>query len=357
MLLTGGEQAPGGRYQVTHPRGRRLIFLGDLVDRGPRSVACLRLVMDAVAAGDALCVPSNHDVKLLRKLRGRDVKLNHGLAQTLEQLAAEPPEWRAQVAEFIDSLVSHYELDDGRLVVAHAGMKEELQGRASSAVRAFALYGETTGESDEYGLPVRHPWAGEYRGRARVVYGHTPVPVAEWLNRTICIDTGCVFGGRMSALRYPENELVSVPAARSYAEPARPLVGPAGSSLSAQQAHDELLDLDDVTGKRAVATRLRGNVTVRAENAAAVLEVMSRFAVNPKWLIYLPPTMAPGDTTTADGLLEHPEQAFAYYAGHGVSRVVCEQKHMGSRAVAVVCRDGEAALRRFGIAGDGSGMI
>ena len=327
-----GDTANGG-YQVTHPDGRRLVFLGDLVDRGPRSVACLRLVMDAVSAGSALCVPGNHDAKLLRKLRGRDVKLTHGLAQTLEQLAAEPPEWRLRVAEFIDSLVSHYELDGGRLVVAHAGMKEELQGRASHAVRAFALYGETTGESDDFGLPVRYPWAGDYRGRAQVVYGHTPVPAAEWLNRTICIDTGCVFGGRLTALRYPENELVSVSAARTYAEPSRPLAAAGGYALSAQQAHDDLLDLDDVAGKRVVATRLRGNVTVRAENAAAALEVMSRFAVDPKWLIYLPPTMAPGDTAATGDLLEHPQQAFDYYAGHGVRRVVCQQKHMGSRAV------------------------
>ena len=353
--VRSGDPAGGG-FQVPHPDGRRLVFLGDLVDRGPRSADCLRLVMDAVSAGSALCVPGNHDAKLLRKLRGRDVKLSHGLAQTLEQLAAEPPEWRARVAEFIGALVSHYELDGGRLVVAHAGMKEELQGRASSAVRDFALYGETTGESDEFGLPVRYPWAGDYRGRARVVYGHTPVPVAEWLNRTICIDTGCVFGGRLTALRYPERELVSVPAARTYAEPLRPAAA-RDDPRSAPQAYDDVLDLDDVSGKRAVATRLRGNVAVRAENAAAALEVMSRFAVDPKWLIYLPPTMAPGDTAAGDGLLEHPQQAFDHYAGHGVQRVLCQQKHMGSRAVVVVCRTSEAAVRRFGVADEDSGII
>ncbi len=103
-------------------------------------------------------------------------------------------------------------LDDGKLVVAHAGMKEEMQGRGSGKVRDFALYGETTGETDEFGLPVRYNWAAEYRGTAMVVYGHTPVPEPEWLNRTINIDTGCVFGGKLTALRYPEKELVSVPA-------------------------------------------------------------------------------------------------------------------------------------------------
>ena len=106
-----------------------------------------------------------------------------------------------RLAEFLDGLVSHYVLDDGKLVVAHAGMKEEMQGRGSGKVREFALYGETTGETDEFGLPVRYNWAAEYRGRAMVVYGHTPVPEPEWLNRTTNIDTGCVFGGKLTALR------------------------------------------------------------------------------------------------------------------------------------------------------------
>jgi protein phosphatase len=215
-------RAEDGAY--AHPQGRKAIFLGDLVDRGPDSPGVLRLVMGMVRAGSALCVPGNHDVKLLRKLRGRDVRVAYGLAETLAQLEAEPPAFHAEVADFIDRLISHYVLDDGKLVVAHAGLKQELQGRASGGVREFALYGETTGETDEFGLPVRYNWAAEYRGPAMVVYGHTPVPTPEWLNRTINIDTGCVFGGRLTALRYPERELVSVPALRTYAEPARPFL-------------------------------------------------------------------------------------------------------------------------------------
>src|SRR5690606_19344148 len=171
----------------------------------------------------ALCVPGNHDVKLLRKLSGKNVKIAHGLAETLEQLEPQPPEFLEQVREFIDSLISHYVLDDGRLVVAHAGLKETMEGRGSGAVREFCLYGETTGETDEFGLPIRYNWAAEYRGRATVVYGHVAVPRAEWLNGTIDIDTGCVFGGRLTALRYPERELVSVPARQVYAESARPI--------------------------------------------------------------------------------------------------------------------------------------
>ena len=355
----GYVEQPGGAWQ--HPEGRKLLFVGDLVDRGPKIPEVVRLVMESVQAGTALCVPGNHDMKFMRKVWGKEVQITHGLAESLAQFEAYEQQYRGfsrVAADFIHTLVSHYVLDDGKLVVAHAGMKETMQGRGSGAVRDFALFGETTGETDEFGLPVRHNWAAEYRGTATVVYGHTPVPEPEWLNRTINIDTGCVFGGRLTALRYPEKELVSVPAKQTYAESRKPFL-PAelqAPGLSAQQQQDDLLDLDDVMGKRIVGTRLQGNVTVREENATAALEVMSRFAANPKWLIYLPPTMSPCETSQAAGLLEHPAEAFAYFRHAGVPRVVCEEKHMGSRAVVIVCRDEEAARKRFGVTGGETGI-
>ncbi|CAN5922305.1 hypothetical protein BH23ACT10_BH23ACT10_11310 [soil metagenome] len=214
-------------------------------------------------------------------------------------------------------------LDGGALVVAHAGLPEAYHGRASGRVRSFALYGETTGETDEFGLPVRFDWASEYRGDATVVYGHLAVPTAEWVNRTLCIDTGCVFGGELTALRYPENELVSVPATAVHYAPVRPL-------LTEPTRTDDLLDIDDVVGKRVVDTALAGRVTISEEHAAAALKVMARFAADPHWLIYLPPTMSPSETSSIDGLLEHPAEAFDHYARRGVDRVMCEAKHMGS---------------------------
>ena len=341
-----------------HPAGRKAVFVGDLVDRGPRVLDSLRIVRNMVHAGCGLCVPGNHDMKLLRKLRGKDVRITHGLANTLDEINLLDDEVRGpfckDLAEFLDGLVSHYVLDDGKLVVAHAGMKQEMQGRGSGKVREFALYGETTGETDEFGLPVRFNWAAEYRGSAMVVYGHTPVPEPEWLNRTVNIDTGCVFGGKLTALRYPEKEFVSVEAKATYCTPARPFLneGQQAPALSSQQIHDDVLDAEDVIGKRIISTRLRGTVTVREENATAALEVMSRFAANPKWLIYLPPTMSPTETTQQAGLLEHPAEAFAYYSGQGCPQVICEEKHMGSRAVVVVCRDEDAARERFGVGSD-----
>lgn len=350
---------------VTPPENRKAVFLGDLVDRGPKTPQVLKLVMSMVNAKTALCVPGNHDIKLMRKLRSRNVQITHGLAQSLEQLEAETSEFRQQVAEFIDSLVSHYVLDESKLVVAHAGMKESMAGRASGAVREFALYGETTGETDEFGLPVRHNWAANYRGNALVVYGHTPVPEPEWLNRTINVDTGCVFGGALTALRYPEEEIVSVSALRTYAEPARPFLAETieRSALSTQQQFDDVLNIEDVLvldtgiGKRIINTRLQRNISIQANNAAAALEVMSRFAVNPKWLIYLPPTMSPVEISQRSELLEYPQEAFHYYRNHGVAEVICEEKHMGSRAILIICRDEAVASRRFGIVNEGIGTI
>ncbi|MFI6333496.1 polynucleotide kinase-phosphatase [Streptomyces sp. NPDC050535] len=335
-----------GYVDGVHARGRTAVFVGDLVDRGPDTPGVLRRVMSMVGSGNALCVPGNHENKLGRHLRGRQVQHTHGLAETIEQLAGESDEFSAEVREFVDGLVSHYVLDGGRLVVCHAGLPEKYHGRTSGRVRSHALYGDTTGETDEFGLPVRYPWAEDYRGRAAVVYGHTPVPTATWLNNTICLDTGAVFGGKLTALRWPERELVDVPAERVWYEPAKPLAseGPGGHE-------GRPLDLADVHGRRVVETRHAGRVSVREENAAAALEVMSRFAVDPRLLPYLPPTMAPTATSHIESYLEHPAEAFAQYREDGVARVVCEEKHMGSRAVVLVCRDAEAARERFGVDG------
>ncbi|MEU9558343.1 polynucleotide kinase-phosphatase [Streptomyces fumanus] len=335
-----------GYTDGVHPEGRTAVFVGDLVDRGPDSPGVLRRVMSMVKSGNALCVPGNHENKYGRHLRGRKVQHTHGLAETVAQMADESEEFRAEVREFIDGLVSHYVLDAGRLVVCHAGLPEKYHGRTSGRVRSHALYGETTGETDEFGLPVRYPWAEEYRGRAAVVYGHTPVPEATWLNNTICLDTGAVFGGRLTALRWPEREIVDVPAERVWYEPVKPLRAEAPGGREGRPPA-----LADVHGRRVVETRYAGRVTVREENAAAALEVMSRFATDPRLLPYLPPTMAPTATSHRDGYLEHPEEAFAGYAAAGVARVVCEEKHMGSRAVVLVCRDAATAAARFGADG------
>lgn len=350
--------APGGSieqgYRVTAPEGRTAMFVGDLVDRGPATPEVLSLVMSMVEQGSAMCVAGNHDVKLLKALRGKKVALKHGLDRSIEQLDACSQAFRERAADFLDSLISHYMLADGALCIAHAGLREDLQGRASGRVRSFALYGDTTGERDELGLPIRLDWAASYRGKATVVYGHTPTGSPEWVNDTICLDTGCVFGGSLSALRWPEREIVSVDARDMYAEPARPLETSSGAEAT---EHPNMLDLEDVTGKRVVHTTLRERITVQAERSASALEVMSRFAVDPRWLIYLPPTMAPSPTSKREGMLEHPFEALETYRQDGVSQVICEEKHMGSRAVVIALRDPEVARSRFGMTEPAPGII
>jgi protein phosphatase len=344
--LTWTESDGERTVDIVPPTGRKAVFVGDLVDRGPRVPDVLRIAMSMVKAGTAYVVQGNHERKLGRWLEGRKVVVAHGLQNSIDQLEGETGGLRKALPDFLESLRSHYWLDGGRLAVAHAGLKEEMIGRGSGAVREFALYGETTGEIDEFGLPVRADWAAGYRGKTTVVYGHTPVPEAQWVNNTICLDTGCVFGGKLTALRWPERVLVDVPARQVWSEPLRPLA-PVDTGRSEQAMADGLLDMEDVSGRRWIETGLRGRVVVAEENAAAALEAMSRFALPPHWLAYLPPTMSPSETSTEEGWLERPEQAFQHYRERGVQQVVCQEKHMGSRAVIALCRDEGAARARF----------
>lgn len=341
--------------RIEAPHGRRLVFVGDLVDRGPRSPDVIRIAMAAVEAGGYV-VQGNHDNKLQRWMDGRNVKIGHGLQETIDQLTSESEIFKTKAKAFLYDLRSHFWLDNGRLAVAHAGLKADMIGRGSPAVRDFALYGETTGEIDEFGLPVRADWAANYRGDCAIVYGHTPVVEAEWVNNTICIDTGCVFGGKLTALRWPERELVSVPAARTYFEPVKPLV-PSAVERSAQSVADDMLDYADVSGRRWIDTALMKRIVVAEENAGAALEAMSRFAIAPQWLVYLPPTMSPVETSSNEGWLERPEEAFAFFRERGQKEVVLEEKHMGSRAVIALCRDSTVARSRFGTATDEAGAI
>lgn len=347
--LNPSGEAGHRHYEVTPPDGRMAVFVGDLTDRGPRSPDVLRLVKHMVEAGTALCVRGNHDDKLARWMGGRQVKIAHGLQETIDQIQAQrdgAEAFQREFKPFLDGLISHYVLDGGRLAVAHAGLLEEMQNRSSGAIRSFAMYGDTTGEIDEFGLPVRVEWAAHYRGQTKVIYGHTPMPEAQWVNGTLCVDTGCVFGGKLTALRYPELDLVEVPAGETYCEPVRPLAAtPEAPGDVAARA--TALAITDVLGKRAVETALAGVVTIREAQSAGALETMSRFAVDPRWLMYLPPTMSPVATSAQEGWLERPEEAFSHFRSLGVGHVVCEEKHMGSRAVVVVCKDGDVAQRRF----------
>ena len=208
---------------VTPPVGRTLVFVGDLVDRGPRSPDVLRIAMAMQEAGTAHCVDGNHDNKFSRWINGASVKAAHGLQASIDQMAEEDPAFRARVRKYVGSLPIYLWLDGGKLVVAHAGIKQDMIGKNGGKVKSFALYGDTTGETDGFGSPVRLNWALQHSGETAVVYGHVAAPEVQAVNNTWCIDTGCCFGGRLTALLWPERELVSVPARKVWFEGARPL--------------------------------------------------------------------------------------------------------------------------------------
>lgn len=204
-----------------HPEGRMPVFVGDLADRGPDSPGALRLCVDLVAAQAGLFVPGNHDAKLFRMLHGNNVKKTHGLDLTDEQLNALPEAERERlitdILAFLEPQPVYLILDSARLVVAHAGIKEEHIGRYDDTVVRFTRFGDVAG-FEENGMPIRRDWAQEYSGSALIAYGHTPQTEIKFVNNTVNLDGGCVFGGFLAAMRYPEREIVTVPARQVYAE-------------------------------------------------------------------------------------------------------------------------------------------
>ncbi|MBU8906898.1 bis(5'-nucleosyl)-tetraphosphatase PrpE [Desertibacillus haloalkaliphilus] len=197
-----------------HPGNRKLVFVGDLTDRGPQSVKTMETVIALVKKGLAYYVPGNHCDKLYRYFLGRNVQITHGLETTVAELEALDKKSYAKISDEFRQLVEdaplYLELDDGQLIVAHAGIRGDYIGRHDKKVKTFVLYGDITGEKNEDGTPVRRDWAKHYKNDAWIIYGHTPVKIPRKINYTINIDTGCVFGGQLTACRYPEIETVSV---------------------------------------------------------------------------------------------------------------------------------------------------
>lgn len=206
------------RHALTStPPGRRAVFVGDLTDRGPRSPDVLRIVMAMVDAGHAFAVPGNHDVKVWRWLCGKHITPSHGLDRTIAQFGEQTPEFRADVKAFIETLPTYVWLDGGALAVAHAGIRSDMIGGLTHKISHFCVYGDTDGKTDANGLALRFNWAErDPTAEAFVVYGHIPVETPAFVNQSVCIDTGCCFGGSLTALRWPERTSVSVKARRPY---------------------------------------------------------------------------------------------------------------------------------------------
>ena len=220
----GARRAP--RHDHPAARAAALIFVGDLVDRGPRSPDVLRIVMSDGGGRQAFCVPGNHDAKFMRWLEGPQRQAD-ARARSHGRADGGRAEARSIRRAVVPRRAAEPHLGRRRPPRRRARRRDatDMIGTSIRAVREFCLYGDTDGATDADGLPVRYHWAADYRGETTIVYGHTPVADATWLNNTLCIDTGCCFGGKLTALRWPEREIVSVPRAAAYAErraPVRP---------------------------------------------------------------------------------------------------------------------------------------
>lgn len=342
LLSKLGYEQENGQWK--HPRERKIVFVGDLVNKGPDSVGCLKLAMELSAQGIAHCIPGNHDDKVLRTLQGQNIDPGHGLEATLKELTASSQAFHRAAEEFLSGLPHHIELDGGNLVVSHAGLKAEMHGRDSTEVRSFAMYGEVNLESDQVGLQTWFNWAEEYQGEALVVFGHAPVKEPVWQGNTVNIDTGCVYGGALTALRYPERKIESVAAEKTYWEPANKMAGDEGEQ---ENRGSSLLDLPLFTDRNLVSTRYNYHITLKVENVPTVMEAVSRFRTNPRWMIYLPTPFSPPKSSKLPGLLEHPHDAFNYYRKKGLAESFIHDSGLGRRAILLVCKHTGAAQARF----------
>lgn len=336
-----------------HPEGRTLISVGDVMSRGPKSLDTMRFWKKHCEAGIARMIDSNHGWKIARYLSGRNVTLSHGdenIAAELAQYAREAGEAAAneleeELKQFLLSAPSHLVLcREGvrRVVVAHAGIRDEYIGKQSKRIQDFCRYGDTDGMDDK-GAPVRKEWYTHHESGELIVWGHDPRPYPTVVKNTINIDQGAVFGGSLTAYRYPEQQFVSVKAYKDYAEdPDSPLIRWERGRLSPP-------NLRKFVEGYSVMTDTYGEISVRGEFVKAAIDSVSHYIIPMEELIYIPPTMSPAPMVSGDEeYLEHPREAIAYFRSQGVKTMVAEKKHMGSRAILLLFRDEQAAVAYVG---------
>jgi protein phosphatase len=210
------EEAGERVAHMTAPPGRKLILLGDLIDRGPKSADVLRLAMAALKHKCGYIVMGNHDLYLAQWMRGANLPINPGIAQTLDQLSRESETFLRKALDAISMLPTYLWLDGGKLCVSHAGMRGDLLGKSTPEAYDHAINGDEPLRNATQTYDCSLHWSSSYRGETAMVYGHFRIAEALWVNNTMCLDTACVYGGKLTALRWPERELVAVPAQKRY---------------------------------------------------------------------------------------------------------------------------------------------
>ncbi|KPU45895.1 Bis(5'-nucleosyl)-tetraphosphatase PrpE [Oxobacter pfennigii] len=324
-------------FKYSHPDGRKVVFAGDIVDRGPRTMDTIRTVINMVNSGNALYIPGNHCNKFYRYLKGSKVQIKNGLETTVKEYEklekSEAKKIKNDFLELYENSPLYLMLDNGNLVVAHAGIKEEMIGKLSKKIIDFVLYGDVTGEVDDKGLPIRGDWAANYYGKPMIVYGHTPVSKAVFVNNTINIDQGASMGGSLTALRYPEKGLVSVQSQGTYYRGGRQQkemereikLDDYKESLSLRDRHDHKIKID--------FAELRNTVdTLRAKEDII------------KWIIYIPPILPSINNESLESQLQN---SMKYYKERSFDKVIIEPRFSSESIIMIICRDELCAAGYF----------
>ena len=336
----------GGLY--IHPQGRRLLSVGDIMSRGPKSLATMRFWLTQIEAGLSYMTDSNHGWKIARWLEGHAVNLTHGDELVEQEFklyeqehgVEETKNVKARFVKMLLNAPSHYILVEnglGKTIVTHAGIRDHYIGKTSPRIRDFCRYGEIIGESDT-GRPIRGDWFLQHQTSELIVWGHDPKVKPYKINNTINIDQGVVFGGELTAFRYPEQTFEAVKAYKNY-------TGHEGNPLlEAKAKRFSPPNIQSFINGFEVETTHGGKVYVQEGNAKAAMDTISHFTLPLEQLIYIPPTMSPTPTTSSlDDYLEHPSEAFSYYKKNGITKLIAEKKHMGSRAVLLLFKNEKIA--------------
>ncbi|MDQ0269625.1 polynucleotide kinase-phosphatase [Cytobacillus purgationiresistens] len=355
MLLLeklGYEKNDEGFY--VHPFGRKFLSLGDIMSRGPSSLKTIQFFIKHVQNGFAYMIDSNHGWKIARWLDGRDVSLKHGDEKTAEEInrwLAELDEIhreseKTKMREFLLNVPSHYiVIKNGIpvLVCTHAGIKDEFIGKQSKVISDFCRFGDTDG-FDENNQPIRKDWFTHHRNGQLIVWGHDPKPQPLLVNNTINIDQGVVFGGKLTAYRFPEKTFTSIHALEDYAgEDQNPLIEWKAKRLDPP-------NIGNFIDGFKVLTENHGEVRIHADYVKPAIDLISTSTIPIEQLVYLPPTMSPVPIASKlEDYLEHPKEAIDYYRANGIPSLIAEKKHMGSRAVIFLFRNKEEGRKYTGI--------
>ena len=327
-----------------HPEGRRLLSLGDIMSRGPKSLATMDFWYRHIQAGLAYMIDSNHGWKVARWLQGKNVTMKHGDELFVEEFAvyaqtygeAQAAALKTTYAAMLLDSPSHYVLTANgvrKAVVTHASIKDHYINKQSKAIRDFCRYGDVQG-TDENGSPIRGEWYMQHNSGETIIWGHEPKLEPMRIKRTINVDQGVVFGGKLTALRYPEETFMFVNALENYAgDDNNPILKAKVKQFPILQARDYL---DGFT----VSTKFGQDIYIPKEKALAALDTFSHYTLPAEQVLYIPPTMSPTPKTSSlSDFLEHPTEAIHYYRKNGVTKLIAQKKHMGSRAVIFVAKD------------------